>query len=123
MDEKQINNHKINGNNGCYARLIIPTREEIDDISNELEKKLGKPVEVKGIIASNVSKNASPAGELVQTWKYMDKLRLKYFGESAKNTYAQRSFDTMVSAMTEKRKNYKLGTGKERFDMIIYEEI
>jgi hypothetical protein len=101
------------------VRIIIPNDKRKKLIASELEKTMTSSVNVKGIIAANVSLNQNDLGIL---WYEMSRLKVKEFGDKAYNTGVYTSFDKIPSSLTPARKEYKEGTGPSRFDMIVYEQ-
>jgi len=101
---------------------------EINDMRSQGDFKgmsfeLSRKVDVKGIIASNVYAFAHGPSELCPRWDYMEDLRKRFFGNDSKNDGAERNWQSFKSSLIRSRINYTLGTGKARFDMVVYSEI
>jgi hypothetical protein len=108
--------------NSYSARIIIPDDKTKRLITRELEKTLTSHIIVKGIIASNVEESFNNMHSLLPLWNFMNQLKLDYFGNKALNTGSYNSFEQMKSTLTPARKDYTAGTGKCRFDTIVYEK-
>ncbi len=110
-------------NNGFdAARIIIPSKSQLEKISKEMSEALSRDVDVNGIIASNVYVFAGAPMELVPRWKYMENLKEEYFGRDSKDGGAERCWKSFESTLISSRLNYRAGTGRARFDMIVYSE-
>ncbi|MGY4884063.1 MAG: hypothetical protein ACP5NZ_00610 [Nanobdellota archaeon] len=106
-------------NSNYPVRIIIPDDKTKELIANELETKIEGPIIVKGIIAANI-KDGEPG--LNALWYNMSMLKIQKFGSNAYNTGVYNSFNQIPSSITPARKNYKEGTGPDRFDMIVYDK-